>query len=353
MFDTVLELLAMVDPRSAGAALGEFHWVWPWLFWLSPLPLLGWLLPAAQSPRSQAVKLPFWTDLDPVVGAPARRSSAWRWLAWLLWLLLVSAAARPQFVGEIQQLPITGRDLLLAVDISDSMKTADMAVGTGTTSRFNAVKVIASDFIERRAGDRTGLVLFGERAYLQVPLTFDRQTTAAVLRDSEIGLAGGRATSIGDAIGLAVKRFREKPSKEQVVVLLTDGANTGGALEPLQAAGFAQQAGLKIYTIGIGADRMQVRDFFGTRTVNPSADLDEEMLQQIAQQTGGRYFRARDPVALNQIYSILDELEPAAEDVEIIRPVTELFHWPLGLALSLSLLAALLSAMPRPRWRSA
>ena len=140
-----------------------------------------------------------------------------------------------------------------------------------------------------------------------------------------------------------------------VLVLLTDGANTAGALEPVQAAEFAQQAGMKIYTIGIGADRMVVRDFFGQRAVNPSADLDEDALQQIADLTNGRYFRARDPNDLNQIYQILDELEPIAEDEQVIRPVSELFHWPLGAMVILSVLLALSISLPRLiadlRWR--
>ena len=342
-------LAAMSSGDAAGLSGDEFSWHWPWLFWLLPLPLLGALLPPAQAPNQRAVALPFWADLAGHGVEQRRGRWAWRVFGLLLWLLLVTAAARPQFVGEIQQLPISGRDLLLAVDISGSMDTADMVVGQRQVSRFDAVKIIAGDFIQRRAGDRTGLILFGSRAYLQVPLTFDRETAATVLRDAQIGLAG-KQTAIGDAIGLAVKRLRENPSDEQVLILLTDGANTAGALEPVQAAEFAGQAGLKIYTIGIGADRMRVRDVFGTRLVNPSADLDEASLQRIADLTGGRYFRARDPQALNQIYTILDDLEPVAEDQQTLRPVSELFHWPLGLAVLLSLLAAGLKALPPLPW---
>lgn len=356
---------------------GEFLWLWPWVFWLLPVPLLGYLLPPVQAPNQQAVALPFWSDMAGSSAQQGRSAWYWRVLAVLMWVLLILAAARPQFVGEIRQLPVSGRDLLLAVDISGSMDTEDMVVGSRTTTRLNAVKSIAGDFIERRAGDRTGLILFGDKAYLQVPLTFDRNTTATVLRDSTIGLAG-KKTAIGDAIGLAVKRLREsddRPNPDQngarqghdfiqqldpnanaedllerehaVLILLTDGANTAGALEPVQAAEFAQQAGMKIYTIGIGADRMLVRDFFGQRAVNPSADLDEDALQQIADLTNGRYFRARDPADLNQIYQILDELEPIAEDEQTIRPVNELFYWPLGALLALSMLVALLASLPQ------
>lgn len=334
----------MLDLPMLEQLFAELQFGWPWVVWLLPLPVLFWLLPKARPLQPQAVPVPFYAALSSGQTGQARRRSAY--VAWLVlvWLMLLAAASRPQFVGDIEELPISGRDLMLAVDISGSMDTADMAAGVGRITRLNAVKVIVGDFIQRRAGDRTGLVLFGTQAYLQVPLTFDLETTAAVLNDAEIGLAG-KQTAIGDAIGLAVKRLRENPNEQQVLILLTDGANTGGALEPLQAAEFARQAGLKIYTIGIGADRMQVRDFFGTRNVNPSADLDEESLTAIAEMTGGRYFRARDPAQLNQIYRILDELEPVATASEAIRPVTELYHWPLGGALLITLLLAAWAAL--------
>ena len=197
--------------------------------------------------------------------------------------------------------------------------------------------------------NRVGLILFGSRAYLQTPLTFDTETTATLLDESEIGLAG-RETAIGDAIGLAVKRLREDGASDRVLVLLTDGANTSGEVQPLQAAEFAAREGLTVYTVGVGADEMRVQDFFGSRVVNPSADLDEDTLRAIAERTGGRYFRARDAAGLAQIYEILDELEPVESDVEIIRPVRELFYWPMGLAYALALLAVLGTLRPG-RWR--
>jgi len=270
------------------------------------------------------------------------------WLAlaaMLVWLLLVVAAARPQWIGEIESLPVTGRDLLLAVDISGSMDTQDMILNKTAVNRLKVVKKVAGEFIQRRHGDRVGLILFGSRAYLQTPLTFDTQTTATLLDESEIGLAG-RETAIGDAIGLAVKRLRDDAASERVLILLTDGANTSGEVQPLQAAEFAARDDLTVYTVGVGADEMMVQDFFGSRVVNPSADLDEDTLRTIAERTGGRYFRARDAKGLEKIYEILDELEPVESDVEIIRPVDELFYWPMGLAYVIALLAALLSIRP-------
>jgi Ca-activated chloride channel family protein len=256
-----------------------------------------------------------------------------------VWGLVVVAAARPQWVGEIVALPVSGRDLLLAVDISGSMDTQDMVLAGQPVNRLAVVKQVASEFIEGRRGDRVGLILFGSRAYLQTPLTFDTETTAILLDEAEIGLAG-RETAIGDAIGLAVKRLRNDASEDRVLILLTDGANTSGEVEPLQATEFAAREGLTIYTVGVGADEMLIRDFFGQRMVNPSADLDEDTLRAIAERTGGAYFRARDAEALSQIYHRLDELEPVESDQESVRPVDELFYWPLSVALLIAALGA-------------
>ncbi len=254
-------------------------------------------------------------------------------LATLCWLLLVLACARPQWLGAPLELPVSGRDLLLAVDISGSMQTEDFELHGQQVDRLTALKQIADPFIARRSGDRIGLILFGDQAYVQTPLTFDRTMVTQLLDEAAIGLAG-KQTAIGDAIGLALKRTAEGEAHKRVLILLTDGANTAGQLAPLKAAELAAQQGLKIYTIGIGADEMQVHSFFFSQTVNPSADLDEKTLRSIAEQTGGRYFRAHDSAELEQIYQLLDQLEPAVRARELYRPVTDLFVWPLGLALA-------------------
>jgi Ca-activated chloride channel family protein len=196
---------------------------------------------------------------------------------------------------------------------------------------------VAADFIEHRQGDRIGLILFGEQAYLQTPLTFDLKTVQTLLSEAVIGLAG-QATAIGDAIGLAVKRLRQHKHSNKVLILLTDGANTAGTVSPLVAADLAAKENLKIYTIGIGADEMIVRDFFGSRRINPSADLDEATLKAIAKKTGGKYFRARDTDELRQIYKLLDKLEPVEKDLQHFRPRIALYPWPLGAALGLGAL---------------
>ncbi len=325
---------------TTGFAIG-----WPWLLALLPLPwLLRHLLPESPARSMQALRVPWYGEMAGDRKAWLRRPLLAS-VAAVVWILLVAAAIRPQWVGEINDLPVTGRDLLLAVDISGSMDTQDMVLGSRVVNRLVAVKQVAGEFIQRRRGDRVGLILFGSRAYLQTPLTFDTETTATLLGESEIGLAG-RETAIGDAIGLAVKRLREDAASDRVLILLTDGANTSGEVQPLQAAEFAAREGLTIYTVGVGADEMMVQDFFGSRVVNPSADLDEDTLQTIAERTGGRYFRARDAEGLADIYQLLDELEPVESDVEAIRPVDELFYWPLGLAYLLALGAGVLILWP-------
>jgi Ca-activated chloride channel family protein len=329
---------------EAAPAAG-LHLAWPWLLLLLPLPwLLRRWLPAAAGGALQALKVPWFAAVTGTGEGWIRRTGL-AVLAGLVWALLLLAAARPQWVGEIETLPVTGRDLLLAVDISGSMDTQDMVLAGQAVNRLTVVKQVAGEFIQRRKGDRVGLVLFGSRAYLQTPLTFDTETTAILLAEAEIGLAG-RETAIGDAIGLAVKRLRDDAASERVLILLTDGANTSGEVQPLHATEFAAREGLRIYTVGVGADEMMVQDFFGSRLVNPSADLDEDTLRAIAERTGGAYFRARDAVGLAQIYEQLDKLEPVESDQEAVRPVDELFYWPLSLAFALALAAALLQMRP-------
>jgi Ca-activated chloride channel family protein len=322
----------------------NIEFAWPLSLLALPLPLLSaWLLPRAPEASGGALRLPFYAALTAVAGeGPATRSRLRLVLAVFTWLLLVTAALRPQFLGDPVQLPVSGRDLLLAVDISGSMETQDMQLGRQVTDRLTAVKAVAGEFIERRQGDRLGLILFGDQAYLQAPLTFDRDTVRVLLNEAAIGLAGKR-TAIGDAIGLAVKRLRDQPQQNRVLILLTDGANTAGSVDPQRAAELAATEGVRVYTIGVGADTMTVRSLFGTRQVR-NTELDEAALVSIADKTGGRYFRARDITGLEEIYQLLDELEPGSEDEEVFRPVHELYMWPLAAAVLLSMLIALISS---------
>jgi len=319
----------------------NIEFVLPLVFASLPLPLLvAWLLPRAPETTGLALRLPFYQALHTSVDEGRSVRSRLRLiLATLAWLLLVGAAARPQYLGEPLQLPVSGRDLLLAVDISGSMEAEDMKLGNRVATRLAAVKYVASDFIERREGDRIGLILFGDQAYLQTPLTFDRKTANVQLREAAIGLAGKR-TAIGDAVGLSVKRLRDQPQENRVLILLTDGANTAGSVDPQKAADIAASEGVRIYTIGVGADERVVRGIFGNRRVR-NDELDEPALIAIAEKTGGRYFRARDIAGLEEIYRLLDKLEPVSVDEETFRPVHELYMWPMGAALLLSVLIAL------------
>jgi Ca-activated chloride channel family protein len=315
-----------------------FEFAWPWVFALAPLPwLLRRLLPAADS-GDAALRVAFLDELQAISGRRARAGlPSWRQQAplALLWLLLLCAAARPQWVGEPLPLPASGRDLLLAVDVSGSMDYADMLWDDEPISRLELVKRLLGDFIEDRQGDRVGLILFGSQAYLQAPLTFDRHTVRTWLDEALIGIAG-KNTAIGDAIGLAVKRLRQRPAQSRVLVLITDGANNGGAIEPLTAAQLAAEEGVRIYTIGIGADPQQsgVLGALGFSTL----DLDETSLRAIADATGGEYFRARSQAELSQIEQTLDRLEPVAQQPTLARPAQALYAWPLALALLGSLL---------------
>jgi len=317
------------------------EWAWPWVVLALPLPwLVARLMPPARGAAESALRLPYALRGLEEAGGAAPVPRLRRLLAWLGWVLLIAAAARPQWLGEPQALPRTGRDLLLAVDASGSMNTQDMEIGNDAVSRYAAVKVIAGDFIHRRIGDRIGLIVFGSQAYMLTPLTFDRDTVFKQLAESSVGLPG-RETAIGDAVGLGVKRLLERPQEDRVLILLTDGVNDAGELDPDKSIELARAEHVKIYAIGIGAEAMRVDGFFGSRVVNPSADLDSRLLTAMAEKTGGRFYRARNTAELAQIYGEIDKLEPSADAQEQFRPVDDLFFWPLAAALLAALLAAL------------
>ena len=316
-----------------------FNFAELWFFWILPLPLLIRLILPAKSNVSAALRVPRFDRFSQLGQHTIQQQGSFQqpWVLWIIWILLVVALARPQWIGEPVSVASSGRDLLLAVDISGSMKTPDMKDQTGELTRLQAVKKVVGDFVINRKTDRLGLILFGAQAYLQAPLTYDRQTVNKLLQETEIGFAG-LETAIGDAIGIAVKRLRSKPDNQRVLIVLTDGANTAGELQPVQAAELAEKEHIKIYTIGFGADEMVVNQgFFGSQVVNPSADLDETTMKAIAEKTGGKYFRARSLEELSEIHKTLNELEPVESDEEKFRPIQELFYWPLSLAFIVSL----------------
>jgi Ca-activated chloride channel homolog len=316
----------------------------PWAFLLLPLPLLvWWLCPPAASPGG-ALRVPFYRRVQALPGQGTAGASRKGLLALLVkaaaWLLLVAAAAQPQWMGPPQSVTSKGRDLMLALDLSGSMATQDFSVRGQPIDRFRVVRAVARRFVLDRHGDRVGLVLFGTRAFLQAPVTPDLAAVATLLDESEVGLAGEN-TAIGDAIGLAVKHLRDRPADERVLVLLSDGVSNAGALDPGKAAELARDAGVRIYTIGVGSNDRVLSTPFGRQRIPGATDLDEATLRAVAEKTGGTYFRADDTEGLLRVYAEIDRLEPTEGSSATIRPVRALFFWPLGGALALCSLLGL------------
>ncbi len=317
---------------------------WPWLLAALPLPVLMYWWPQRNA-SAAALRVPYAAAQLQALGAggAGRGLGIGRLLLWLAWACLCLAAARPQQLGEAITPPQQGRQMMLAVDVSGSMSQADMLLGHTVVERLTAAKAVLADFLDRRAGDRVGLLIFGERAYTLTPLTSDLASVRQQLGDSVVGLAG-RETAIGDAIALAVKRLREQPKGQRVLILLTDGISNAGVLEPLRAAELAKAEGVRVYTVAFGGDGGF--SMFGVQIAPGEDPVDEATLQKIAALTGGRAFRARNTDELAGIYAELQRLEPVASAGPAVRPRIERYAWPLALAMLLGALAWLL---PR-RW---
>lgn len=334
----------------SGFGLGQLQqwfaqFAWPWAWCLLPLPWLMTLLPR-RGERLAALRVPYPERIRALAQATlAGHPRPGRWLLWLAWALLCAALARPQLLGEPVTPPQQARQMMLAVDLSGSMSEPDMELGGRVVDRLTAAKAVLADFLDRRQGDRVGLLVFGQRAYALTPLTADLASVRDQLRDSVVGLAG-RETAVGDAIALSAKRLREQPRGQRVLILLTDGVNTAGVLEPLKAAELAKAEGVRVYTVAFGGDGGM--SLFGIPVQAGEEDpVDEKTLRGIAEQTGGRFFRARDTAELAGIYAELDRLEPVAAAAPAVQPRIERYAWPLAMAL---LLAALAFVLPG-RWR--
>lgn len=322
-------------------------WYWPWLIVLIPLPwLLKYLWPVTNE-KFSAIKVPFYKTLVTIDRdfTVARKTPLSSLTFHLIWLLLILAAMRPIWSGESISVPSEGRDLMLVVDLSDSMKVDDMLIDDNYVTRMQALKKVVGDFIQRRAGDRIGLIVFGQRSYLVTPLTFDHRAVYTQLQEALPGFAGS-STAIGDAIGLAVSSLRSRAAEGRVVIMVTDGSNTHGS-DPREAMHVAAEANIRIHTVGLGSTEKDIVDFAGrARKINPSKDLDESLLQEIAKATDGRFFRAHNPSEMEAIYATIDLLEPQAEP--ITQPVAySLYHWPLGGALVLVLVLFAARSVPR------
>lgn len=313
-----------------------FKLAFPWILLALPLPFFVWfLLPQVNLKLPLSLRIPFYNDLLAAIKNTKNNFRPPRpiRLFLVIWSLLIVAAAGPQWVGKPLALSREGRNIMLALDISGSMEINDMVLPGRTlaVSRLFVVKEAAKQFVQARVGDRIGLILFGSRAYLQTPLTYDRDAVLIRLDDATVGLAG-QSTSIGDALGLAVKRLQEVAANSRVIILLTDGVNNSGVLSPLKAAELAKLDGIKVYTIGLGSEidpRSLTSLFFNQ---NMTADLDEKTLKAIAELTHGRYFRATDPQSLHSIYATINKLETVSQGETTIRPQHEYYPWPLALA---------------------
>lgn len=324
------------------ALFQSFDFLWAWMLFLLPLP---WLIHRFMKPAAQnqtPLLAPHLVErlsgqLGQSVIQNSRLFKSIPPVYILIWLLLILAAMRPVWFLTPTTFNTTGRDMMLAVDLSGSMEKTDMRLNGQEVDRLTSVKAVASEFIEKRQGDRMGLVVFGSQAFLQSPLSYDLKTVNTLLQETEIGMAGNN-TAIGDAIGLTLKHLKKTHQKNTVLILLTDGSNTDGAVQPLDAAKQAKQMGLKIYTIGIGqADNNSIDRFlFGG-----GRDMDVVTLKKIAKTTGGQFFLASDTEQLNDVYQIINTLETTEHAIHQYRLREELFVWPLGSAFILSLLIAL------------
>ena len=326
------------------------EFAWPYVFLLIPLPWLVYkFLTPCNYNINAALKVPELKDFCHFQQQSTTSFPKFKAIfIFLIWLALLTSAARPQWIGKKVEIPQSGRDLMLAVDLSGSMQIKDFEINGQFTDRLSALKMIASDFIDRRKGDRIGLILFGTQAYLQTPLTFDVSTVKQLLKESVVGLAGNE-TAIGDAIGLAVKQLRDSPQASRVLILLTDGNNNAGELSPEKAAEIASHINLKVHTIAIGSNEMVVQTIFGTRSIHPSAEIDEKALKMVAEKTGGKYFRAHNTKELIQIYQDIDRLESIERKGQYYRPTEEMYDWPLLIALIC--IGILMSAQLFVRWQ--
>ena len=314
--------------------------LWPWLFLLLPLPLLArWLLPATEGVGGSPLQVPFYHQLSRLSGHHSMGGVWNRRLLppLLIWLLLVTSAAQPVWLGDNRPQPTTGRDLMLLIDISGSMRHVDFRLHEEPAERLQVVKLVASEFVEQRRGDRLGLILFGSQPFLRAPLSHDRATIRALLQESEVALAG-EYTAIGDAIGLGIKRMHDLKSDSRVMILLTDGANNEGRIPPRQAAEIAAARGIRIYTIGVGAVETPGPNPFGVWSSDNAQRFERQVLEDIAAITRGHFFHVLDTAGLQAAYTRLNELEPALGDAVDEYLSTPLYTWSLAAALFLSVL---------------
>lgn len=300
-----------------------------------PLPLVMWWLMPPQRERVSALRIPFFDQITAAAGSDARAGAVIlrrRWLqmvaAVLIWLLLVAGLAKPEWVGEPIVRTEAARDIMLALDLSGSMDYHDFPGEDGKdVSRFEAVQRVVGRFVAERENDRIGMIVFGTKAYLQLPFTRDLDTASALVELMEVGMAGPK-TALGDSIGLAINSFESSEVKDRLLILLTDGNDTSSKMTPINAADIAKLSDVEIYTIGIGDTDATGED-----------RVDFNTLAAIARRTGGEFYNAEDEAALETVYRRIDQTAVADVQTQSWRPRESLVHWPAGLAVILVLLS--------------
>ncbi len=317
-----------------------FNFEWPLVALLLPLPFIVRYLfepkkqlsddkaPEIHFPHVQSLKSAFGIES----AIASKKNSRWPWLLYLAWALFVIALMRPQIIDQVFSQETKGRDLMMAVDLSGSMQSLDFATESDRANRLDVAKRVVKDFVKKRPKDRIGLIVFGEHAYLQSPLTMDHSAVSHMLENTVPGVAGD-ATAIGDAVGLAVKNLRERPALSRAIILLTDGEDNASTIPPLQAAKLAKQYGIHIYSIVIGKDGpVPFPDGYGGYAMYDS-HVDTDLTKKMAEMTGGEFYRATDADALARIYERINSLQTssAVRPPSLIRK--PLFQYPLGLAL--------------------
>lgn len=328
-----------------GFAAGETMFIlalpWAWLLW--PLPFLFWFLISPVKAQASAVlKVPFYPAMQTLVHNDKTWLVKRRYFIWLIlaWTFFIFALSGPQWVGEPRTLSRESYNIMLVLDISPSMGVNDIDDHGRRVTRLYAVKRAAKQFVAKRVGDKIGLILFGEQAYLMTPLTYDRRNVAQRLEDATVGLAG-KSTSMGDAMGLAIKRLQQVPAQGRMIILLTDGVSNSGVLTPVKAATLASEEKIQINTIGLHSS-LNPRSFDGLfLSMSGAADLDEDTLKLVAKTTGGHYYRATDQASLERIYEHIDKMARVNQDQTEIRPRYEYYPWFLGAGLLIFLILLL------------
>ena len=309
------------------------EFAYPLAFWALPLPLLVWWLMPPQRERVSALRVPFFEQIAEAAGSEARAGAVVmrrRWLqlfaAALVWLLLVAGLAKPEWVGEPIVRTEAARDIMLGLDLSGSMDYHDFPGEDGNdVSRFEAVQRVVDQFVAERESDRIGLIVFGTKAYLQLPFTRDLETARALVELMEVGMAGPK-TALGDSIGLAINAFKDSEVDDRLLILLTDGNDTASKMTPINAADIAKLNDIEVHTIGIGNTEATGED-----------RVDFEVLAAIARRTGGAFYNAEDETALEAVYRRIDEIAVADVRTQSWRPRDSLVHWPAGFAVILAL----------------